>query len=191
MSHFYVFSLNAWGNEENNFSNLFYHQDRFQRAILRRKLCQRYFFCDFQHFYKGRNKKKNAFFSYFSTFFSSFWLLMIFLIFFKYAIVFSGKFYTGYRVLDIFLNDFFEVYIDLNQNNINNLLSELTPCCVMATSNQWGYTEAIFNSQDIKRHFKNFNLRCQWVIFDLQSRRYGHLNIIKNRRYANQSTADS
>ena len=44
----------------------------------------------------------------------------------------------------IFLNDFFEVYIDLNQNNINNLLSELTPCCVMATSNQWvhgGYSQ--------------------------------------------------
>ena len=61
---------------------------------------------------------------------------------------------------EYFLNDLFEVYIDLNHNNINNLLSELTPCCVMAISEEWGYTQAMFNLQHIRIQFKTFNFRC-------------------------------
>ena len=65
MSHFYVFSLNAWGNEENNFSNFLYHQDRFQRAILRRKLCNDIFFVIFSIFIRVETKKKSIFFVFF------------------------------------------------------------------------------------------------------------------------------
>ena len=76
MSHFYVSSLHAWGNDEKNFFNFFNHRDRLQRTILRRKSCRQGFFCDFLLSYTCRNKKKNIFSAFFP-------LLRLFLTFYN------------------------------------------------------------------------------------------------------------